>query len=216
VDVVGEGGARERRVVTTGEPATGGRVEVLSGVRNGERVLVREEAAPAPERLPRAAAPAPAPPARAAEAVAALRSELLAALTQALAQGPEAAIDACRVEAPRIAERIAAKGVAVGRTSHRLRNPKNAPEPWMLPLLDQLRSAPPEPGAWRSVDLVERGSGYVEPIYLQPLCASCHGEAVEPALLEQIRALYPSDQAVGFRVGELRGLFWAVVPRDAR
>jgi RND family efflux transporter MFP subunit len=41
IDVVGEGGARERRVVTTGEPAAGGRVEVLSGVRLGERVLVR-------------------------------------------------------------------------------------------------------------------------------------------------------------------------------
>jgi hypothetical protein len=49
---------------------------------------------------------------------------------------------------------------------------------------------------------------------LQPLCATCHGEAVEPALLERIRALYPRDEAVGFRVGELRGMFWAVVPRD--
>lgn len=200
VDVVGEGGARERRVVTTGEPAAGGRVEILSGLRAGESVFVPE-------------AHGQAPPARAAEAVAALRSELLAALTQALAQGPAAAIDACRVEAPRIAERIAANGVAVGRTSHRLRNPANAPEPWMLPLLDELRAAPPEPGSWRSVDLGERGTGYVEPIHLQPLCASCHGEAVEPALLGQIRALYPSDEAVGFRVGELRGLFWAVVPR---
>jgi RND family efflux transporter MFP subunit len=213
VDVLGEGGARERRVVTTGEPATGGRVEILSGLRAGERVLVGKEAAAAAPQAP--PAPAAVPPARAAEAVAALRSELLAALTRALVEGPAAAIDACRVEAPRIAERIAARGVAVGRTSHRLRNPQNAPEPWILPLLDELRAAPPEPSTWRSVDLGERGTGYVEPIHLQPLCATCHGEAVEPALLERIRALYPSDEAVGFRVGELRGLFWAVVPRDA-
>jgi hypothetical protein len=34
---------------------------------------------------------------------------------------------------------------------------------------------------------------------------------VDPALLEKIREHYPEDQATGFRVGELRGLFWAVV-----
>jgi RND family efflux transporter MFP subunit len=42
VDVVGEDGARARRVVTTGEPAEGDRVEVLAGLRGGERVLVPE------------------------------------------------------------------------------------------------------------------------------------------------------------------------------
>jgi hypothetical protein len=163
---------------------------------------------------PSTAAPAERP-AQAAEAVAALRSELLAALAQGLAQGPAAAIDACRVEAPRIAERVGSSGVAVGRTSHRLRNPANAPEPWMTPLLDAFRTSPPQPGAWRSVDLGARGTGYVEPIYLQPLCATCHGDAVEAGLLEEIRRLYPTDEAVGFAVGEFRGLFWAVVPERA-
>jgi hypothetical protein len=166
--------------------------------------------------VPRARAEAPVEerPARAAAAVADLRTQLLGALTRALARGPEAAIDACRVEAPRIAERVATSGVAVGRTSHRLRNPANAPEPWMVPLLDEFRAAAPQPGAWRAVDLGPRGTGYVEPIVLQPMCATCHGEAVEPALLERIRALYPSDAAVGFRVGELRGMFWAVEPPE--
>jgi len=162
-----------------------------------------------------AAAPAAERPAQAVEAVGTLRTQLLAALTQGLTRGPEAAIDACRVEAPRIAERVGAGGVAVGRTSHRLRNPANAPEPWMAPLLDEFRTSPPTPDAWRTVDLGPRGTGYVEPIYLQPLCATCHGEAVEATLLERIRALYPNDEAVGFPVGGFRGLFWAVVPRDA-
>jgi hypothetical protein len=172
----------------------------------GESVL-------APE--PRAAAAPEERPAKGMEAVAALRAQLLAALTKALAESPEAAIDACRVEAPRIAERVGAAGVAVGRTSHRLRNPANAPEPWMVPLLDAFRASPPPADAWRSVDLRSRGTGYVEPIYLQPLCATCHGEAVEASLLERIRALYPNDAAVGFRVGEFRGLFWEVVPSGA-
>lgn len=154
-------------------------------------------------------------PARAAEAVAALRTQLLAALTSGLERGPEAAIDACRVEAPRIAARVGSEDVRVGRTSHRVRNAANAPEAWMLPLLESFATAPPEPGAWRSVDLGERGIGYVEPIYLQPMCATCHGESVAPDLLARIRALYPNDAATGFRVGELRGLFWAVTARHA-
>jgi hypothetical protein len=143
--------------------------------------------------------------------VAKLRRELGAALQAALAQGgPEAAIDACRIEAPRIAQALASEGLAVGRTSHRLRNPANAPADWMLPLLEEYRELPPEPGSFRTVELGARGTGYVEPIYLQPMCATCHGESVDPALNARILELYPTDQATGFRIGELRGLFWAV------
>src|SRR5690606_26791917 len=102
---------------------------------------------------PPLAAAAEERPARAVAAVTALRTRLLAALTEALAEGPEAAIDACRSEAPRIAEELATEGVAVGRTSHRLRNPRNAPEPWMRPLLDLYRATPAPPEPWRTVDL---------------------------------------------------------------
>jgi len=166
-----------------------------------------ELTAPAPQTQPEV----PARPERAAAAVAALRSQLGAALSEGLAESPEAAIGACRVKAPAIAAAVAGPGVTVGRTSHRLRNPSNAPEPWMLPFLEEFAAGEPQPGAFRSVSLGERGTGYVEPIYLQPPCATCHGEAVDPGLLAKIREHYPEDEATGFRVGELRGLFWAVV-----
>jgi hypothetical protein len=102
-------------------------------------------------------------------------------------------------------------GLAVGRTSHRLRNPANKAEPWMLPFLEAFRASPPRHLAHHRPR--PRGTGYVETIHHQPLCATCHGENVAPALLEKIRAHYPEDEATGFRVGELRGLFW-VVPSD--
>ncbi len=155
--------------------------------------------------------PPPPRPEAAVRAVAELRAELGGALRAALAEGPVAAVEACRLEAPRIAARLARPGLRLGRTSHRLRNPANAPEPWMLPLLDELRGRAPEPGAFRTVDLGERGTGYVEPIHLQPPCATCHGSRVDPELLAAIRERYPEDRATGFEVGELRGLFWAVV-----
>jgi hypothetical protein len=117
---------------------------------------------------------------------------------------------------PRTAQSLASENITVGRTSHRLRNPANAPEDWMLPLLEEYRNSVPAPGSFRTVDLGARGTGYVEPITLQPMCTTCHGESVDPALAARIRELYPTDEATGFRVGELRGLFWAVAGEGAR
>ena len=158
--------------------------------------------------------PGPQPPRAAVDAIGRLRVELGGALRAALAKGPEHAIEVCRLDAPRLTALQQRDGIRVGRTSDRLRNPANAPEPWMQPLLAEFRERAPEPGAHRSVDLGARGTGYVEPIYLKPLCATCHGENVAPPLLDAIRARYPEDRATGFRVGELRGLFWAVVEGD--
>ncbi len=198
-------GHAERRLVTTGERSEGRRVEVLSGLQAGERVRVLEVVGAEEIERPR----------EAAIAIAQLRKDLGAALQEALAQkGAEAAIDTCRLEAPRLAKALTTPGISVGRTSHRLRNPDNAPEKWMIPLLEEFRRIDPEPGGFRTVSLGSRGTGYVEPIYMQPLCATCHGENVDASLLARIREQYPSDQAVGFRVGELRGLFWSVVANE--
>ena len=201
VTIVAGEGDTERRLVTTGEAARNGTVEVLSGVQAGDRVV-----------LPDAAQGEGADGTHeAAAAIRRFRDELGMALTNALAEGPEPAIDACRVEAPRVTRSVAPAGITLGRTSHRLRNPDNAPAEWMVPLLEEFERSEPMPGASRTVDLGPRGTGYVEPIYVQPLCATCHGENVEPALLARIREHYPRDEAIGFRIGEFRGLFWAVV-----
>jgi hypothetical protein len=198
--VVSETGEIERRLVTTGERSETGSVEVLSGLQRGEQVQLPTAADGVEERTRRAA-----------EAIGRLKQELGGALQEALAESPEQAIDVCRVEAPRIRDRVTPAGIALGRTSRRLRNPDNAPEPWLVPLLEEFEAAEPQPGASRTVDLGARGTGYVEPIYLQPMCTTCHGEDVAPALLARIRERYPEDDAVGFRAGDFRGLFWAVV-----
>jgi hypothetical protein len=77
-------------------------------------------------------------------------------------------------------------------------------------------SGAPQPRASRAVDLGARGTGYVEPIYLQPVRTTCHGSAVEPALLDQVRSLYPDAQALGFKSGDFRGIFWAVTEGEAK
>ncbi len=36
---------------------------------------------------------------------------------------------------------------------------------------------------------------------------TCHGDTVDPGLKQKILALYPEDQAIGFRQGDMRGVF---------
>jgi hypothetical protein len=55
-------------------------------------------------------------------------------------------------------------------------------------------------------------SGYVEPILLQSPCLACHGDALAPEVAARIGELYPEDRAVGFQVGDLRGVFWVELP----
>jgi hypothetical protein len=146
-------------------------------------------------------------PARGPELLAPFKAELQGALLAGMAEGPAAAIHACRVQAPRIAESLSVDGVRVGRASHRLRNPANTAPDWVAPILRQYLDAGAGAGPV-TVPLSGSRAGYVEPIVTQPLCVTCHGTDVDPALLDTIRSLYPDDRAVGFSAGDLRGVFW--------
>lgn len=150
--------------------------------------------------------------ARGAAVLAPFKQELMQALRDGLAQGPVEAIAACRLKAPEIAAALSHDGVRVGRTSHRLRNPSNTAPDWAVSILDTYESdaTDREPV---SVPLGDGRFGYVEPIIVQPLCVTCHGKNLAPDLASRISDLYPADRAVGYEVGDLRGVFWAEIPR---
>jgi len=138
------------------------------------------------------------------------KRDMKQALMSGLQQGTDRAIDACRLEAPAIAGRHGNDSVLMGRTSHKLRNPANAPPDWVAPLLaeyvDSTRSGP------SVVQIDDDTAGYIEPIMLQPVCLACHGSAIAPDVAAKIDAAYPDDQATGFAEGELRGLWWIRFP----
>jgi hypothetical protein len=149
---------------------------------------------------------------RGREALAPFKEQLVDALMAALEEGgPQNAIHVCRDRAPAIAAELSVDGVEMGRTSHRTRNPDNAPQAWMEPLLTSYLENP-ENTAPRAVFIDDATIGYVEPIYVMSFCLSCHGPSVEPELLAEIRSVYPQDQAVGFKANDLRGLFWVTLP----
>ncbi len=142
------------------------------------------------------------------------KSQLMAALQAGLTTGYAAAIDACRVEAHEIARSHTTDRLRLGRTSHRLRNPANAPKPWLEPILDELREAQPGEIAYRLVPLDDGRAGYAEPIYLRPMCLGCHGDELDPETRRRLRERYPEDRATGFAAGEFRGLFWVELEAD--
>jgi hypothetical protein len=126
--------------------------------------------------------------------------------------GPVAAIAVCKEEAPRLAQEVGAEyGVGIGRTSHRLRNSRNAPPDWAQSFV-QDRTAEPR---FRQLDSGDLAA--LLPIRLQAKCLMCHGktENVLEDVKQALQEHYPDDQATGFKEGELRGWFWVTVPADA-
>lgn len=150
---------------------------------------------------------------RGPQLLAPFKQELQQALREGLAQGPAEAIAVCSVQAPEIAASLSRDGVRMGRSSHRLRNPANVSPEWVSPIVDAYVSSASDREP-RIVEISETQLGYVEPIVLQPLCLTCHGEALPADVASKIEELYPDDRATGFEVGDFRGVFWVEYPAD--
>ena len=158
----------------------------------------------------------PAEIAKAEQAMNELQQALLAKLTAAMASGgPAAAVGVCRTDARAIADAVAKKhGIELGRTSHRVRNPANAPRAWARMIVDGGSGAAASAEKVRTVDLGER-IGVLRPIGTAETCTRCHGaeDEVRRNIGATLAAAYPEDRATGFAPGDLRGWMWAEVPK---
>ena len=147
-----------------------------------------------------------------AELLKPFKQQLMGTLKTGLQEGPDQAIEVCKVKAPGIAAGLSVDGVEMGRSSLKLRNPANTAPPWVQPVLDGYLA---DDASVHPVEVSagEGRMGYVEPIRLKAApCLMCHGETLAPAIAEKIQALYPDDQATGFAEGDLRGVFWVSWP----
>lgn len=169
-----------------------------------------------------AASPASEEPPSAAEAHAItghFQQELGGRLKAAMAEGgPVLAVRVCKDEAPAIAARLSREtGWQVRRVGTRVRNPLSGlPDAWEQ---TQLADFQRRLAAGENTDTLSRFSTVVEPagsyqrlltaIPVTPTCLACHGDvaAQSEALRAALRADYPHDMAVGYKVGELRGAF---------
>lgn len=139
-------------------------------------------------------------------------------LTEAIAKdGAPGAIGFCSEKALTLTVSVDAN---LRRISHKARNPKNKADATELSILNAYRASmktgqAPEPQVRRNADGSET---FFAPIVLgNPLCLKCHGAPgtdIDGETLAALRKLYPQDEATGFTLGELRGL-WRVDFRPA-
>lgn len=151
------------------------------------------------------------------EFAAGLQTELKSALKEG---GPVRAISVCNVKAGEIAGEVSERrGWRIGRTSLKVRNPDNEPDDWERGVLEEFerRLAGGEPvEALERAEVVAQGDRrlfrYMKAISTKPLCLTCHGSDIDPAVEARLGELYPSDRARGFEVGDIRGAFTVTQP----
>lgn len=162
--------------------------------------------------------------ARAQAALTEFSSQLRHVLQEQLqTEGSLSAIDVCHVQAPRIAQEVMlTHGVRLGRTSERLRNPANAPTEWQTEWLQQFAAnmAEGEPAAEQQAIIDTHlpdgvALRLVRGIPVESACTLCHGPKVAAELSAALANYYPDDAATDYKVGDLRGLIWVEISKQA-
>jgi len=141
-----------------------------------------------------------------------LRSSLLSAISS---HGIDGAISFCNENAYPITG-IYADSVVIRRTSLRVRNLSNKPDSLELLTLNEMEglmrsSKVPTARVVRQHSMGE--IHYFKPILLQAMCLNCHGTPgvqIQNLTQKKITELYPDDQAVNFKEGDLRGI-WHII-----
>jgi len=146
-----------------------------------------------------------------------LKKELQAGMQDG---GPVNAVSVCNLTAPAIASTYSARyGWDVGRTSLKLRNPANAPDAWersVLESFEERKRAGEDPAKMEYYEVIHEDGiselRYMKAIPTAGLCLACHGEQLDTVVKARLETLYPDDQALGYRVGDIRGAFTITQP----
>ncbi len=170
-----------------------------------------EPAAPAPYEMTGEASPEQGLAAAKAGAKAlggTLKGRLMSAMQEG---GPEGALQACAAEASSLTAGVGSNRLRVGRSTLRLRNPKNAEAPeWVKTWLTETGERKAE-GVAGVEEVVDGTARVLIPLAVGGLCLACHG-STDPhseAMKTLLASRYPEDKATGYENGDLRGALWA-------
>jgi hypothetical protein len=143
-----------------------------------------------------------------------LRMSLMENLSEKISkEGVEKAVPFCHANVKPIAKGAAKDRIEkfeFGRTSHKVRNTANNPQPWAEKYLkDFAGSKKGEIKKDYVLHTLENGKRvYLEPLYVEAKCLLCHGENVAKNVSARVKELYPNDKATGFKLGQFRGFIW--------
>lgn len=143
-----------------------------------------------------------------------LKMSLMKNLADKIAEaGPVKAITFCHENVKPIAKSAAKDRMdkfEFGRTSHKIRNSNNSPQPWAESYLKEFQGK--FKGDIKKDFVIHRLENskriYLEPLYVQAQCLVCHGEKIDKDIKNKLDEIYPQDKATGFKLGEFRGFIW--------
>lgn len=133
------------------------------------------------------------------------------------------ALEFCTLEALPLTQEVAKDlpaGVKIKRTSLKFRNHENAPDSIDHDVLEMFARAIDESGELpeHSVQYVEsdREYRYYQPLSVGKLCLYCHGQQdqMDWEVLASLKENYPQDTAIGYQVGDFRGLIRVSIPES--
>lgn len=141
-----------------------------------------------------------------------LKGKLKASLES---KGPIEAITVCNVEAEDIAMNVSKNNtLEVGRTSLKVRNSSNHPDVWEKEKLVYFEQQMLSGADAKTLEVYEvtkenneKWFRYMKAIPTAEVCLVCHGETLAPPIKQRLQTLYPDDQAIGYKTGDLRGAF---------
>ncbi len=124
----------------------------------------------------------------------------------------DSAVRFCNVQAYPITAVYASEGIQIKRTSLKYRNPANEPDVLEYVILNEYKTQ--QQSALELKPTIRRDKNgtvhYFKPILLQGMCVTCHGDPasdIPDSVKHALSTLYPNDQATGYHVGELRGMW---------
>jgi ABC-type phosphate transport system auxiliary subunit len=137
-------------------------------------------------------------------------------LTQKMKEGGvKEAVPFCNTMAYSLTDEMSKKyNAEIKRTSDKLRNEKNKPNDEEKKIIEDYKKAMASNKQLKPVVAMDASGNphFYAPIILKKKCMTCHGAVggeVSVTTDSLIRSYYPNDKAVGFKEGDLRGI-WSI------
>jgi len=129
------------------------------------------------------------------------------------------AITFCSTQAQAITQQVNEQlpsHVKVRRTSLALRNPANQADATDIKIMKKYEEGIKHlsKGAMMPTRVIVGDTTRIyKPLVVAPVCLKCHGENVSPTIAKTIQATYPTDKAIGMKLGDFRGVIVAEVTK---
>ena len=101
-------------------------------------------------------------------------------------------------------------GWRISRVSERNRNPRAVLDAWetgAMALFSDQKARGEAVDELAFGEMTADGYRYARAQVVEPLCLACHGSELAPSVSAALAKRYPDDRAVGYELGDIRGMF---------